>query len=392
MATVLTTALADRGHRLTLFTTSAAAALPDRVASHDGIDLVEIPSGWEYDRWYSRTDTLKHLSGGLSHLASATRTARALSAAHERTPFDLVYQFGTVEPIAPVLAGRARPPLVVHPEVHAWGELRWLWRERALSGQFEGRAKRAAVAAALTGRSALQATLARRVDCFVAPADVFADLMAADYRLPRDRFVTAPNVIDLERFRPPPEGTPRTREVVMVARVAVRKGVDLAVEVARRLRDRGSDLRLVLLGDRSLWSDYRGLLAGLDPELLTWHGHVAPDRVRELLQRAAVVLQPSKYEPFALTVGEALACGTPVVTTEAVGASERVDPRVAARTPADAAALTEAVLRLTSNGSDPATRTLARREAERLFAPATVSQQIEAHLLKLVADSRKTAS
>ena len=63
------------------------------------------------------------------------------------------------------------------------------------------------------------------------------------------------------------------------------------------------------------------------------------------LARASVLLQASRYEPFGLTVAEALAAGVPVVGTSEVGAIEGVDRSVAAEVaPGDAEALAAAVV------------------------------------------------
>jgi glycosyltransferase involved in cell wall biosynthesis len=100
-----------------------------------------------------------------------------------------------------------------------------------------------------------------------------------------------------------------------------------------------------------------------------------------------VLLQASKYEPFALTVAEALAAGLPVVATSEVGAIEHVDGSVAAEIePGDvrglAAAIVTMVERLRANPVE--TRSAARAEAERLFAPEVVCEEIAGLLKRLV--------
>ena len=89
------------------------------------------------------------------------------------------------------------------------------------------------------------------------------------------------------------------------------------------------------------------------------------------------MLQPSQYEPFALTVGEALAGGTPVIASDEVGAAEGIDPRVCQVFPrGDRDALQRAVRDAIGNvdfEQRGELAALARAEAERLFAPATVA-------------------
>ena len=172
---------------------------------------------------------------------------------------------------------------------------------------------------------------------------------------------------------------------MFVSRIAVRKGVDAIVELSHRIADLEGQVMIEVLGDRSLWSDYRHLLAGLNPVTSVAVGHVGGDELRERLRGATVLLQPSRYEPFALTVGEALACGTPVITSDEVGATEHVDPRVGLRVPAgDVAALERALRGYLAAVAEPAAerelRALARAEAERLFAPDVVGRQLAAVL------------
>jgi hypothetical protein len=79
----------------------------------------------------------------------------------------------------------------------------------------------------------------------------------------------------------------------------VRKGVDLVVELSHRLADLEGQVRVLVIGGPTTWSDYRNLLVDLNPKIAEYLGDVSPSALRRMYQGAA--LQPSNYEPFALT-------------------------------------------------------------------------------------------
>ena len=80
---------------------------------------------------------------------------------------------------------------------------------------------------------------------------------------------------------------------------------------------------------KSLTSDYELLIAGSDfneaklPHNVRSLGFV--ENMAELYSAVDGVILPSHYEPFGLVVTEALACGTPVIISEFVGAKDVVD-------------------------------------------------------------------
>ena len=313
--------------------------------------------------------------------------ARILEA-HKHHPYDVVYQFSQIESPWSHRLARHLPPVVVHPEVHAAGELRWHRLEAALGRRCEPLRMRVSVRAALTARTAIQRRRLAHVDALVAPSRVFAAQIERDYGIAEDRVHVIANPIDLSRFLPAPAESRRPRDgnqhapiqLLFVSRIAVRKGVEVIVDLSHRLSDLAGDVRIRVVGNQSLFSDYRALLADLHPDLATYSGHVRPEDLVSIYHSSDALIQPSHYEPFALTVGEALACGLPVVASDQVGATEGVK-RNACRVFTDGRVdeLEQEVRDLVADlraGRGPSLAGVARAEAERLFAPRVVATQL----------------
>jgi glycosyltransferase involved in cell wall biosynthesis len=307
---------------------------------------------------------------------------------HAERPYDLIYQYSQIE-LGALRRLQALAPVVLHPQVHAMGELRWTRREADLARRCEPLPRRGAVVSMLALRSLAQHRDIRLARGVITASRYFAEDLARDYGVPRERFKVVPNPIDLRRFHPR-DSVPAERPLtaLFVTRLSVRKGVEMIVKLSHRLADLKDDLRLVVVGDKTLWSDYRPLLRDLNPAVATYHGP-GEREVPRLYREADLVLQPSHYEPFALTVAEALASGCPVVVSNAVGAAEQVDPRccrVFPRGHMDAfeAEVRELVGDLLGGAGDEL-RAVARSEAERRFDPLAVGGRLAGALESLAA-------
>jgi glycosyltransferase involved in cell wall biosynthesis len=294
-----------------------------------------------------------------------------------------MYQFSQIELFSARHLLHRLPPVVIHPEVHAAGELAWHRREASLARRCEPMTRRLAVNAMLRLRARIQRRdllLARLV---IAPSRRFGDYLARDYGIPTERIRVVPNPVDLDRFRPTddsPVASDRPLTLSFVSRMSVRKGVELVVGLSHRLSDLRGRVRILLIGGPTLWSDYRPLLSRLNGDMATYMGQCSAEELPGLYRGSDVVIQPSRYEPFALTVAEALASGLPVVASDEVGAAEDIDPRCCTVFPSgDSIALESTVRRLLARlaEEDRATiRDLARSEAENLFSPERVASKL----------------
>ncbi|MBE3073335.1 MAG: glycosyltransferase family 4 protein [Actinobacteria bacterium] len=142
------------------------------------------------------------------------------------------------------------------------------------------------------------------------------------------------------------------RHLVVVGRIAKRKGQDVAIKALHLLRLRGYSVDLTLVGDVFPgYEEERVLLASLADGLgLVDCIHFAgfSEEVAAYLQAADIVLVPSRVEPFGNVAVDAQMAGKPVVASNVQGLPEIVEH---GRTgllvaPDDPAALAAAVARL----------------------------------------------
>lgn len=394
VATQLIVELAGQGAEIDCYVT-LEEDLPARLHKTPGVRLVsERLAGWA---WASSNPLIQFLTWQTARLRAQRRLVKRLLREHRRRPYDLVYQCSQIEMPALMRHRAALPPIVVHPGVHAAGQLRRHRREAALARRCEPIWMRVAVRGMLRGRSAAQGRSLARVAAVVAPSRRFARLIREDYGVPEHRLYVVPNPVDLGLFRPAerPAPTPgRRRTILFVSRIAVGKGTELVIELSRRLADMRGSVRIEVIGDDSMWSDYRALLADLDTDVASYCGPLPAHELAERYRQADLLVQPSHCDAFGLTVAEALASGVPVVASDAVGAIEDVSTTCCAVFPAGNVEAFELavreVLERMEGSREVALRASARQEAVRMLAPETVARQLMAVLRTISRSSGET--
>lgn len=171
---------------------------------------------------------------------------------------------------------------------------------------------------------------------------------------------------DTARFVPAPMSPAPPVVFLFIGRMLRSKGLDDLLDAARRLRAAGCRFRIELLGPTDSNPD-----AVDEAALRRWHAageivwHGATRDVRPYLAASHVLVLPSRLrEGVPRTILEAMACGRPVVTTDAPGCGETVgDGQAGFVVPAgDAAALAAAMRRFID---DPALAARMGSEARR---------------------------
>ncbi len=149
-----------------------------------------------------------------------------------------------------------------------------------------------------------------------------------EYGFPAERIHVVYNGVDLDKFSPGTSIRTKSREddelnLLFVAMDFKRKGLDFLLESLAKLRKTKTKFKLLVAG-----KDKRGRYAkkaralGLE-QAVRFLGEIR--NVEDYYRAADLFVLPTRYDPFANVCLEAMACGTPVVTTINNGAAELIE-------------------------------------------------------------------
>ena len=304
----LATALVERGHEVVVYTRRDNPALPRRVTMRPGVQVEHVTAGPAVP--IAKDSLLPHMAAfaeGLSRTWDANRP-------------DVVHAHFWMSGLASIQAA-ARLGVPVLQTFHALGVVKRRWQ--------------ADQDASPASRVDIERWVACRSDRVVATcSDEAAELRALG--VAADRIDIVPCGVDVSLFRPaiaknrPPRSTPR---LLIVSRLVPRKGVEDAIRALALV----SAAELVVVGGPAIEA------LDADPEVVRLRrvmaqcgvadrvfltGHLAHEELPAIIRTSDLLLAVPWYEPFGITVLEAMACGVPVVGSAVGGLLDTVVPGV----------------------------------------------------------------
>ena len=163
-------------------------------------------------------------------------------------------------------------------------------------------------------------------DIIIAVSDFMKREIIKKYNINENKIKVIPNGPTFKN-----SGKPSKKEkdlVVYCGRLTSQKGVEYLLLAAKEVLKKNKKAKFVIIGKGYLEKQLKDLasLLGIDDNI-KFIGFAKTEEIRDYYMKAETVVFPSVFEPFGITVLDALSCGAPVVTTENAGIAEDLKNR-----------------------------------------------------------------
>jgi len=189
-----------------------------------------------------------------------------------------------------------------------------------------------------------QIKVARRLTHFITDSQHSLQEIMSSFGLPRERFKVIYCGVDTETFRQQPGALrPANRILVINSGDTPLKGLKYLLEAVAELR-RTRPVELTIVGEPLVKGYTEGLIEGLGlGDCTKYTGKIDLASLVGQYCSATMLVVPSIYEGFGLPAAEAMACGTPVISTTAGALPEVVGDAGILVPPGNTGALVESI-------------------------------------------------
>lgn len=304
--------LAAMGHQVDVFTRLDNAYLPEEMMWDDGVRIVHVPAGPA--RRLPKEDLLPWMEDFSAFMQQYMDS--------RDDPYDVIHANFFMSAMAALpVARRSGIPLAV--TFHALGRVRRLHQEEA--DRFPDT------------RFAIEDDIVHHADRIIAECPQDKRDLITMYGADPERLSMVPCGFDANEMAPMDQAQarallgwePDTFYMLQLGRMVPRKGIDNVIVALGKLRARGVNARLCVVGGdttdltHSDLPELGRLRALTQSEGLTPYVDFAGRRARHLLRRyycaADAFVTTPWYEPFGITPVEAMACARPVVGADTGG-------------------------------------------------------------------------
>lgn len=182
----------------------------------------------------------------------------------------------------------------------------------------------------LIRKNFFNAFLAKRVFKYARAITVVSDFikrqLTSTLGVPSEGIFVLPMPIDPEKIYAAEIPKPERRMILCVARFTKQKDLGTLIRAFHRVRQRWSDLDLVMIGEGPERASLIGLIAELNLEKEVFlHSFMTQEALNEYYNRCDMVVLPSIEEGFGLVMVEGQLCKKPVIGADSGGIPEIVE-------------------------------------------------------------------
>ena len=193
----------------------------------------------------------------------------------------------------------------------------------------------------------MQKFVARRLPRIITVSHSSRDDIASEFNIPKERFSTIPIGINTELFHPVGSIKRNPHRIIVTNSADTPlKGLYYLIHALRQVADT-RPVELVVVGTPKKNGIIKKLIQSLDlKNHVRFTGRLNDGEFLLEYAKASLAVVPSLYEGFGLPVGEAMACGLPVICTTGGALPEVAGDAAKLVPPGDATALARAILEL----------------------------------------------
>jgi len=216
-----------------------------------------------------------------------------------------------------------------------------------------------------------------------------------DYYGVKSKFSVVPNVVNTKVFsislKQAENKACDKKRMLTVCILTPRKGIAYLLEALSQIKEERQDFVLDIVGDGPNRSEYEQLARnlGLD-NIVKFHG--GQPEIVSFMQSCNFFVLPSLYENFGVVYIEAMACGKPVIATNAGGPSEIVNEDVGTLVPPkDVKALREAIEYMLDNYQNYSSEKIAQYARQR-FGYAAIGKTLDEVYREVLREQKEAKS
>lgn len=154
----------------------------------------------------------------------------------------------------------------------------------------------------------------QQADAIVVPS-IFSLRTFEEMGVPRAKLYRIPYGVRLDNFRPVAEPPSDTFSVLFVGTISLRKGIPYLLDAFQKLKHPSKKLRLI----GSVLPEMKAVLPRFNLENVEIMGHIPQAALSQFMSSSHVMVLPSIEDGFGLVLGQAMACGCPLIASDHTG-------------------------------------------------------------------------
>lgn len=152
------------------------------------------------------------------------------------------------------------------------------------------------------------------------------DVLTKQYKINSDKIHIIPPGVDTGKFYPRENVDKLKNSILFVGRLDERKGIDFLIDAVPSIVREKPDTKIFVGGKGKLYNKLQRFVQKNNlAKNVEFLGFIPEEDLARWYNQVELVVVPSVFEGFGVTVIEAMACGTPVVATEVDGIRDSIE-------------------------------------------------------------------